>query len=145
MVEDHVKHLAERLLTKGLDAISERDRRVISRIARRLIVSTDVDEEFKAQATFGQRLADRVAAVGGSWTFILAFMALLFAWAVLNTEILAVRAFDPYPYVFLNLILSMLAAIQAPVIMMSQNRQAAKDRLAAGHDYEVTSRWSSRS
>jgi hypothetical protein len=74
-----------------------------------------------------------------------AWWALLVGWAVVNTEILAVRAFDPYPYVFLNLILSMLAAIQAPVIMMSQNRQAAKDRLAAGHDYEVTSRWSSRS
>src|SRR4029079_17156283 len=82
---------------------------------------------------------DRIAVFGGSWTFILIFVAVLLAWVVLNTVVLegAGMSFDRYPYIFLNLILSMLAALQAPVIMMSQNRHAAKDRIAAGHDYEV--------
>ncbi|WP_230981095.1 DUF1003 domain-containing protein [Gemmatimonas groenlandica] len=89
--------------------------------------------------TLGQRLADRIAVFGGSWTFILLFLAFLLAWAVLNTEILGPRnqAFDPYPYIFLNLFLSMLAALQAPVIMMSQNRQSQRDRLHAANDYAV--------
>lgn len=90
-------------------------------------------------ATLGQRLADRIAVFGGSWTFILLFLAFLLAWAVLNTEILGPRnqAFDPYPYIFLNLFLSMLAALQAPVIMMSQNRQSERDRRHAANDYAV--------
>lgn len=90
-------------------------------------------------ASFGDRLADRVAAVGGSWGFIIAFGVVLLGWMGLNLA-LATRAFDPYPFIFLNLMLSMLAAIQAPVIMMSQNRQAAKDREAAEHDYLVNLR-----
>ena len=83
-----------------------------------------------------QKLADRVARVGGSWSFIIAFVIALAAWVTLNA-LLATRAFDPYPFIFLNLMLSMVAALQAPIIMMSQNRQAAKDRLAAALDYEV--------
>lgn len=108
-------------------------------ILRRRPVARDVVQEFDSQATFGQRLADRVASFGGSWTFILLFLGFLGCWAVLNTEILGPRnlAFDPYPYIFLNLFLSMLAALQAPVIMMSQNRQSETDRLQAAHDYEV--------
>lgn len=91
------------------------------------------------EQSFGERLADRMAAFGGSWTFILFFLAFLAAWAFLNTEVLGPRrsAFDPYPYIFLNLFLSMLAALQAPVIMMSQNRQAARDRIDAQNDYHV--------
>ena len=89
--------------------------------------------------TFGQRLADRVAEFGGSWTFIIIFFSALVAWVILNSYILARMGyeFDPYPYILLNLFLSMLAAFQAPVIMMSQNRQAAKDRADMAHDYEV--------
>ncbi len=90
-------------------------------------------------ASFGERLADRVAAVGGSWGFIIAFGLVLAGWMGLNLA-MATRAFDPYPFIFLNLMLSTLAAIQAPVIMMSQNRQAAKDRQAAEHDYTVNLR-----
>jgi uncharacterized membrane protein len=93
-------------------------------------------------ATFGQRLADHVAAVGGSWSFIIAFAVVLFGWMLLNSrffEWLGIT-FDPYPFIFLNLMLSTLAAIQAPIIMMSQNRQAEKDRQAAAHDYEVNLR-----
>ena len=89
------------------------------------------------KATFGERLADRVARFGGSWTFIMIFVAILLTWTLLNTEILGKTAFDPFPYIFLNLMLSMVAALQAPVIMMSQNRQSTKDRHMALHDYEI--------
>ncbi len=89
--------------------------------------------------SFWERLADRVAAVGGSWSFIFSFLGVLLGWMALNL-LLTTKAFDPYPFIFLNLMLSMLAAIQAPVIMMSQNRQATKDRQAAEHDYTVNLR-----
>jgi uncharacterized membrane protein len=100
----------------------------------------DVNEVFEERLTFGERLADRVAVVGGSWSFIVGFSLFLVAWAILNTVVLASRAFDPFPFIFLNLMLSMLAALQAPIIMMSQNRQAAKDRLEARLDYETNLR-----
>lgn len=100
----------------------------------------DANEVFEERLTFAERLADRVAAIGGSWSFIVGFSLLLAAWAVLNTVILAGRAFDPFPFIFLNLVLSMLAALQAPIIMMSQNRQAAKDRVEARLDYETNLR-----
>jgi uncharacterized membrane protein len=120
-------------------ACGESEQRVIERLTKRLHISRDASRSFESSLTFGQRLADRIAVFGGSWTFILLFLAALLIWIVLNTVILARsdRAFDAYPYIFLNLILSMLAALQAPVIMMSQNRHAAKDRVAAEHDYEV--------
>ena len=113
--------------------------RVITGVAKRTRVSRNVNHAFAEKQTFGDRLADRVAMFGGSWTFIILFLSVLVAWVLLNSIVLVwyVGAFDPYPYIFLNLILSMLAALQAPIIMMSQNRQAAKDRLAAGLDYEV--------
>ena len=111
---------------------------MITRVAERSQISRDVNRVFDEKQTLGDRLADRVARFGGSWTFIICFSAPV-AWAGLNSVVLAwfSTAFDPYPYIFLNLMLSMLAALQAPVILMSQNRQAARDRLAAGHDYEV--------
>jgi uncharacterized membrane protein len=104
---------------------------------RRVTVARDPNLLFEEGMTFGQRLADRVAAVGGSWTFIMGFSGFLIAYALLNTEVLRAHAFDPFPYIFLNLMLSMLAAVQAPIIMMSQNRQAAKDRFEARLDYEI--------
>src|SRR6185436_11594292 len=109
------------------------------RLTQRLHISRNTAREFDEKLTFGQRLADRIAVFGGSWTFILIFLATLAAWIVVNTVVLTrvAKPFDAYPYIFLNLILSMLAALQAPVIMMSQNRYAAKDRVAAEHDYEV--------
>ncbi len=102
-------------------------------------VSRNTNHEFDQSLTFGQRLSDQVAAFGGSWPFIIIFGVILLSWIILNSFILAREhaAFDPYPYILLNLVLSMLAAIQAPIIMMSQNRHAAKDRLDASHDYEV--------
>jgi uncharacterized membrane protein len=135
-----IRFLAQHLLHAGLGPLSERDRRVIARIARRMRTAPNVNREFERSLTFGEKLSDRVAAVGGSWSFIVGFCVFLLAWAVLNTVLLVQTAFDPYPFIFLNLLLSMLAALQAPIIMMSQNRQAAKDRLAAALDYEVNLR-----
>lgn len=117
-----------------LDAVT---RRVIARAAQRKVDIDDPNRRLDAQASFGERLADQVADFGGSWRFIILFALGLAVWVVLNSEILGKTAFDPYPYIFLNLMLSMLAAIQAPVIMMSQNRQAAKDRQMASYDYEI--------
>jgi uncharacterized membrane protein len=136
-MNNEIRYLAQHLLHAGVSPLSERDRRVIQRVARRTYVARNLNQVFDQRSTFGQRLADRVAVVGGSWTFIAGFGVFLALWAGLNVAILAESAFDPYPFVFLNLLLSMLAALQAPIIMMSQNRQAAKDRLAAALDYEV--------
>ncbi len=117
----------------------ENEQRVIERLTERVHISRNVSQDFEETLTFGQRLADKIAIFGGSWTFILIFLSSLAVWIALNTFILTRlgKPFDPYPFIFLNLILSMLAALQAPVIMMSQNRYAAKDRVAAEHDYEV--------
>ncbi len=100
-------------------------------------VAKNVNEEEEEQMTFGERIADKVAAFGGSWTFIIFFGFVLLCWAALNTILLHDRGFDPYPYILLNLFLSMLASLQAPVIMMSQNRQSTKDRLKADLEYEI--------
>ena len=100
-------------------------------------VSRNPNVEEQELLTFGQRVADKVASFGGSWTFIISFAVVLTVWVLLNSSALLARHFDPFPYILLNLVLSMLAAIQAPVIMMSQNRQAAKDRLKSDLDFEV--------
>jgi uncharacterized membrane protein len=123
----------------GFDSLSDREQKVIRHFTDRLHISRNINHEFEDKLTFGQRLADKVASFGGSWTFIIIFAAVLLSWVLLNSFILARRgdSFDPYPYILLNLFLSMIAALQAPIIMMSQNRQAAKDRLDAAHDYEV--------
>ncbi len=137
--EDAIRQLAQRLLDMGANDMPPRERRLIERMAKRMAVSLNVNNEFDKQQTFGERLADHVAEIGGSWSFIVGFGVFIFFWMLVNSALLAGFGgnFDPYPFIFLNLILSLLAAIQAPVIMMSQNRQAAKDRLAAAHDYEV--------
>jgi uncharacterized membrane protein len=137
---DIVADLARRLLDEGLGGLSGRDRRLVLAVARRRGPATpSVNEAVASAETTGDRVADRVAQFGGSWTFILLFIALLIAWVVLNGLLMigGPKAFDPYPFVFLNLILSMVAALQAPIILMSQNRQANRDRVAAGLDYEV--------
>jgi len=134
--------LARRYLAKDATHLDEEERRVLASVETRRPISRDAADLEDAQASFGERASDRVAAVGGSWGFILVFAAVLVGWMLLNTDVLVHWGleFDPYPYVFLNLMLSTLAAVQAPIIMMSQNRQAAKDRLAASHDYEVNLR-----
>ncbi len=135
-INDPVTLLAQRLLQKDFSDIPERERRVIERVAKRVSISRDTNTEHEGTMTFGDRLADQVASFGGSWKFLILFGVFIGAWVLLNSLMLVV-GFDPYPYILLNLFMSMLASIQAPVIMMSQNRQAVKDRLAATHDYEV--------
>ncbi len=129
-----------------LDRHPEAARRFMSVIIGRLRATDDlisrmhvqnVNELADERMTFGERIADLVARFGGSWTFILIFTGFLFVWAVVNTTLFLVHPVDPYPYIFLNLILSCIAALQAPIIMMSQNRQATKDRLQADQDYQV--------
>jgi uncharacterized membrane protein len=138
-VSNHLRDFVKKRFRVGLDALPEREHRVVRHFADRLHISHDTNLEFEKKKTFGQRLADQVAAFGGSWTFIIIFAAVLLFWVLLNTAVLAQHSnsFDPYPYILLNLFLSMLAAVQAPVILMSQNRQGVKDRLDAAHDYEV--------
>ncbi|ANB16756.1 DUF1003 domain-containing protein [Dokdonella koreensis] len=131
------RETARKLLQTELDGLPADERAVIERFIARRSVSRNIVREFESGRRLGDRIADRVAAVGGSWAFILAFLAALVVWMIFNTFVLAREAFDPYPYILLNLVLSCVAAIQAPIIMMSQNRQAATDRLGAQHDYEV--------
>ena len=134
--------LSHRLLGKPPGELNDEQRRVLAGIEAGTTVSRDAADLADERATFGERLSDRVAAIGGSWGFIIAFTAVLLGWMILNSDILIHfnAAFDPYPYIFLNLLLSTVAAIQAPIIMMSQNRQSAKDRLAASLDYETNLR-----
>lgn len=129
--------IAEKFLQREWQNLNEQERRVISSLIKRENISHDTNTEFDGERTLGEKVADKVASFGGSWKFIFLFSGFLIGWIIFNTFILASRAFDPFPYILLNLFLSMVAALQAPVIMMSQNRQAARDRLDAEHDYEV--------
>lgn len=121
-----------------IQRLGDLERRVLSSILDRRPTSLDPNQSFDAQQTFGERVADRVASFGGSWIFIGLFLTGMAAWMAVNQE--ASRPFDPFPYILLNLMLSCVAALQAPVIMMSQNRQATKDRADARTDYQVNLR-----
>lgn len=132
---DKLIRAAERFLGKGETALTDLERQVLEQAIGKKALSLDTSTVFDETSTFGQRLADGVASFGGSWTFLMGFGAVLATWVGINL-LLAQTAPDPYPFIFLNLLLSMLAAAQAPIIMMSQNRQAAKDRLVTSHDYE---------
>jgi uncharacterized membrane protein len=113
------------------------ERSVVESLARHETLSENVEAEFQKKLTIGERLADQIAEFGGSWGFISAFGGFILVWVLINTIVLIVRPFDPYPFILLNLFLSCLAAIQAPVIMMSQNRQEGRDRLRSENDYRV--------
>ena len=126
----------EYALEAELGEITDLERDVIDSLRAHELVSTHPGEG-QDNRTFGERLADRIAEFGGSWAFILSFMGFLLLWVILNTLILVTRPPDPYPFIFLNLLLSCLAALQAPVIMMSQNRQEARDRREAEQDYKI--------
>jgi uncharacterized membrane protein len=129
----------KKLLLEKMDTFTKHERNIIKHLLERKPIVRNTNQEFDDQLTLGQRVADKVAAFGGSWTFIILFGSIIISWIILNSIILAAskHTFDPYPFILLNLILSMLAALQAPVIMMSQNRLSVKDRLDAAHDYEV--------
>ena len=133
------EEIAEKLLGAAYEKLDERSRKVADHVAARKHIARNTAQEFDAGTTIGQRAADAVALFGGSWTFIIIFAITLIVWVALNSFVLVShdKVFDPYPYILLNLFLSMLAAVQAPIILMSQNRQAEKDRGNAEHDYEV--------
>ena len=139
MMDQKVHDTAERLFRSTYEKLTELEKHVAHHITERTPISKNVIRDFSEQMTLGQKMADKVASFGGSWLFISIFMGVMVAWILLNSFILIKlnSSFDPYPYILLNLVLSMLAAIQAPIILMSQNRQAYKDRLSAEHDYEV--------
>jgi uncharacterized membrane protein len=118
-------------------AYREVEKRIREKVARGERISKNVNVLHDEQLTIGQRLADHLADVAGSWGFILSFLGLIGAWIVLNSILLMEKPWDPYPFILLNLVLSLVAGLQAPVIMMSQNRQETKDRIRAEHDYEV--------
>jgi uncharacterized membrane protein len=117
--------------------LSDLEKEVVESLAKNEILSMHVDQQFESKLTFGQRLSDKMASFGGSWGFIIIFACILVLWISVNSYLLSLKPFDAYPFILLNLILSCLAAIQAPIIMMSQNRQEAKDRLRASYDYQV--------
>jgi uncharacterized membrane protein len=117
--------------------ISSLEQVVLDSLRQEEVLARNVDADFDTKLGFGNRVADKVAAFGGSWRFIIGFGIVLACWISINSVALLTRPFDPFPYILLNLVLSCIAAIQAPVIMMSQNRQEAKDRLRSEHDYQV--------
>jgi uncharacterized membrane protein len=130
---EHVKKVLE--MEKG--EVAELELQVINSLKDQELFAHNMNVEYDTRRTFGERLADRIAEFGGSWRFILLFGAVLFIWIAINSVALLAKPFDPYPYILLNLVLSCLAAIQAPVIMMSQNRQEGRDRLRSEHDYQI--------
>jgi uncharacterized membrane protein len=127
----------EDVLREEKGDLSDLEKEVVRSVREQELIAEDINAEFDRKLTFGDMLADKVAEFGGSWSFIICFGCVMFVWIGINTIHLLSRPFDPYPYILLNLVLSCLAAMQAPVIMMSQNRQEAKDRLRAEHDYRV--------
>ncbi len=131
--QDYVREVLE----DEVGELSALDHEVIESLREHELVSTDISKELTKELTFGERLSDHIAEFGGSWKFLISFGAVLVAWIVLNAVFLATRAFDPFPFILLNLILSCLAAVQAPIIMMSQNRAEARDRLRAENDYKI--------
>ena len=127
----------QQMLEEEKGELTELEHSVIQSFKDNEILTRNVDAEYIKKLKPGERIADKIAAYGGSWKFIITFAVILFIWIVINSTILLLKPFDPYPFILLNLVLSCLAAIQAPVIMMSQNRQEAKDRARSEHDYQI--------
>ncbi len=127
----------EEVLRTERGELTELDRQVARSLEQNEILSHNVERDYGEGRTLGERLSDRLASFGGSWTFLIAFFAVLLIWIATNVALAQRGAFDPYPFILLNLVLSCLAAIQAPIIMMSQQRQEAKDRLRSLNDYQV--------
>ena len=125
------------LLQSEKGDLSNLEQEVLQSMREHELLTKNVEEEFEQSWSLGERLADRIAAFGGSWAFLISFGGFLALWIGVNSVVLVLHPPDPYPFILLNLLLSCLAAIQAPIIMMSQNRQEAKDRLRSQHDYQV--------
>jgi uncharacterized membrane protein len=124
-------------LTAERGELTALETEIARKAADHAAIATHIDDLFTRQTSRGQRVADAVARVGGSWGFVITFVSILVAWMLFNTWVLAGHAFDPYPYILLNLLLSCVAALQAPIIMMSQNRTSARDRMQADQDFRV--------
>jgi uncharacterized membrane protein len=131
------KNYVKDVLEEEIGELSALDQEVIESLEQHEILSSDIEKQFEKKLTFGERLSDRIAEFGGSWKFLITFGAVIVVWIGANAVLLATRAFDPYPFILLNLILSCLAAVQAPVIMMSQNRAELRDRLRSENDYKI--------
>ena len=127
----------ESTMRDELGSLSHLEQEVLEALHKNQLISDNIDDANEENLTVGQKLADRIASFGGSWTFIISFFVFLFSWIGLNAFMLTTKAYDPFPFILLNLILSCLAALQAPLIMMSQNRLEEKDRLRAKNDYQV--------
>ncbi len=139
MMKRYFEKLSKVFFDAKYNELDEPQQAVIKSIAQEESIVKDVNNAFDEQSTFGQKVADKVASFGGSWTFIIIFVSIMATWMSVNTFwVFSEEGFDPYPFILLNLVLSTLAALQAPIIMMSQNRQAAKDRLAMDKNYEVS-------
>jgi uncharacterized membrane protein len=138
---DDLNHFRTEYVRSILEAdkgeLSTLEEQVMKSLREQDILSKNINVEFEGHLTLGERMADGIAEFGGSWRFISIFAAVLLVWIVVNSIVLILKPFDPYPFILLNLVLSCLAAIQAPIIMMSQNRQESKDRLQSQHDYLV--------
>jgi len=130
------KHIEDVLETEKGE-MSKLEKQVIRSLKKQELISENINTQFDRQLTIGERVADRVAGFGGSWKFIIMFGSVLLFWILLNSFILIKKPFDPFPFILLNLVLSSLAAIQAPIIMMSQNRQEDRDRMRSEQDYRV--------
>jgi uncharacterized membrane protein len=124
-------------MEKDRGALSALEEEVMASLHDGELVADNLNQQFDRSLTLGERISDRVAEFGGSWRFIISFFAFIVIWMIVNSVVLITRPFDPYPYILLNLALSLLAAVQAPIILMSQNRQEARDRLRAENDYKV--------
>src|SRR4029453_2429977 len=131
--KDYVKEV----LQEEIGELSALDQEVIESLHQHEILSSDLSKQFEKKLTLGEGLSEHIAEFGGSWKFLITFGAVLLVWIAVNGVLLVTHAFDPYPFILLNLILSCLAAVQAPIIMMSQNRAEARDRLRAENDYKV--------
>ena len=133
---DYVKEV----LQEELGELTALDQEVVESLREHEIITSNIEKQFERKLTFGEHLSDHIAEFGGSWKFLISFGTVIVVWISANVVLLVTKAFDPYPFILLNLFLSMLAAIQAPVIMMSQNRQDKKDRLRSELDFEVNRR-----
>jgi uncharacterized membrane protein len=131
------KTYLETMIEDEVGELSNLESEVVNSIAANKLISDNIEVELDKKLTFGERLSDKIADFGGSWTFIIIFFLILFIWIAINVWLLTSKPFDPYPFILLNLILSCLASIQAPIIMMSQNRKEDRDRLRSENDYKI--------
>jgi uncharacterized membrane protein len=127
----------ENIVKKEVGQVTALEKQVLQKLEANKFVADNVEPEIESESSFADRLSDKIAEFGGSWKFIISFLSMMAGWMILNVLVYHEKGFDPYPFIFLNLILSCLAALQAPIIMMSQNRQADKDRIRSEHDYQV--------